>query len=422
MSVVDLGLIVAAAQATLDEATLVRDIAALRVTLSQTPDGAEGEEQVKELKVDIYDLLQQLEVVKVELVRNPLPTAVRQPVAVKSESGSASVCDEVGQRERDIVCESTPRYGRSLVKAQVYKPGDDIGIFFDKFAELVHLNRTVDSNLNLYLLSLVRCDKTYRKLKAVQLTPLQQSSADLLVQCYREALYPTSESRVLRAELKTMRQKQDESTEDFILRIYEQCTKAYIAQPELKEEAAITTLLSGMSDASVRRKLLEADVSSFVEASKLAVKCERIAEAVGENESAGDVNLPVFSVRHNTTPSDRKCYNCGRPGHMANFCQEPIKCYSCNRTGHFARDCRQSQNRPVDFNNARPNSQGRMQRQNTCFNCNQAGHFAQHCPQNQLAGAGNSTAGPKREQTNLNGSAAGRYPTHSSRMIRADVG
>ena len=38
---------------------------------------------------------------------------------------------------------------------------------------------------------------------------------------------------------------------------------------------------------------------------------------------------------------DKKCYNCGKKGHVYRDCPSPrsVKCYNCNKEGHISRDC-----------------------------------------------------------------------------------
>jgi len=38
----------------------------------------------------------------------------------------------------------------------------------------------------------------------------------------------------------------------------------------------------------------------------------------------------------------RKCFNCGKPGHLSADCPQPQgnqNCYECGQPGHKARDC-----------------------------------------------------------------------------------
>jgi phage FluMu protein Com len=40
----------------------------------------------------------------------------------------------------------------------------------------------------------------------------------------------------------------------------------------------------------------------------------------------------------------RRCSNCGKPGHSAEFCWNDIKCPNCGRLGHIAKVCRYGSN------------------------------------------------------------------------------
>ena len=36
---------------------------------------------------------------------------------------------------------------------------------------------------------------------------------------------------------------------------------------------------------------------------------------------------------------ERRCYNCGRNGHLASKCFRPTKCFACNNFGHISYNC-----------------------------------------------------------------------------------
>lgn len=69
----------------------------------------------------------------------------------------------------------------------------------------------------------------------------------------------------------------------------------------------------------------------------------------------------------------KSCSNCGKRGHLANECRSGHRreqsqvsgCYNCGKMGHFARECR---------------SAGKAS-QFVCYSCNKTGHFAKECPE-----------------------------------------
>ena len=69
----------------------------------------------------------------------------------------------------------------------------------------------------------------------------------------------------------------------------------------------------------------------------------------------------------------RRCYNCGKTGHISRDCDEERHetdrvCYNCDGPGHIARDCPEE-----------PRSRNRHQAEKACYTCGEIGHLARDC-------------------------------------------
>ena len=100
--------------------------------------------------------------------------------------------------------------------------------------------------------------------------------------------------------------------------------------------------------------------------SDLIKLCERYIQAEGKEFGTA-----------NPKKSERKCYLCGKTGHVKADCkqasdskQASIKCHKCGTFGHKAADCTKTSNKSY-----------------TCFLCNKVGHRAHECPKRQVAAA-----------------------------------
>ena len=314
------------------------------------------------------------------------------------------------------------------IKPRKYRKGDDICTFLERFEQFIVMNRITDDNLDLYFVSLVEDDVMYKKLRNVRLTNIQKSDVRLLVVAVKEALYPATETRLLRSTLATLKQEVGESIEVYAQRIKDVADRAY-SEPVLKEEASLSTLLAGISEVKIRQKLLEDDIDSFEKATRLAVKCERISKALNSRESFDvplDVEAPVFRVEQSSSPSPvmtgNCCSKCGKSNHTEETCWRDVTCQLCLTKGHVASVCRAS---TPSFDVTTRGNEGVSRGVNViCYGCGERGHYRYQCTARTVGSREQRSTyrqdapsfSQRAEQRNyLNGSAAGQYPIRSSR-------
>ena len=89
---------------------------------------------------------------------------------------------------------------------------------------------------------------------------------------------------------------------------------------------------------------LPSKVQEFLQLHQNAVTVQQLKTGVQDYYIRTRVQGDLGSV-HVAQPvpkadlKDKTCFNCGKKGHLAENCPEPIKCSHCGKKGHMAKDC-----------------------------------------------------------------------------------
>ena len=173
------------------------------------------------------------------------------------------------------------------------------------------------------------------------MTDAEKSDVDLFTAKYESEMDPKFAAQTLKSELQNLKQRQDERAEDFAFKITELADKAY-GNREIKNECALSALISGIKDRATKEKILEDEITNFDDAVKLACKREKIASAVNPERSDEQESLPVFRVqtdqyRQNSRNTPEENDHVTRMSYRQR--RQPLYCWSCSEPGHYAAAC-----------------------------------------------------------------------------------
>ena len=185
-----------------------------------------------------------------------------------------------------------------IERPQKYKYGQDFNTFCDRFEQYVRLHRITHPVL--YLLFLGNLDdRTYKRLKDVPLNASDKRYAALFLDKYKRNFYPSGEIVSLQMQLNNIKQKNDESIDDFSFRLTELAIRAF-SNPLMKESSSFLAFMQGVREINLRVKLNESDVKSYDEAVTFAKRIERVSDAIVGNGITSDPIL--FQTRSHLRP------------------------------------------------------------------------------------------------------------------------
>ena len=260
-----------------------------------------------------------------------------------------------------------------MTKLRKFEKGENFSRFCERFQEYVQMTNLKGSQLHLFFLQHVD-DETYSTLKAANLEEDEKQNCALFCEIYKKAIYGT-DSVPLKNEVLECKQEIGESISTFSHRIREKAAIAF-STVEAIDENSLLTLMRGIRNADIRRKLAESSVSNFGEALKFAKKLEKIS-AMFEPEIQ-----PASILKSSASFSDqmRQENNTLRRDRSRND-----SCESDQSDSHWPRG-RKYLPRYSSFEYQRRASISRERRaypsnpeRRRCWKCNRIGHLKRNC-------------------------------------------
>ena len=251
-----------------DERTLSERMEKAAEDLSALEVGEEDQakplhEQMGKLAMDLMTIRKELS--KIEKLED-------QPHKLQTSSEEL-LCDVPDQFD---ILPISGKKGNSVtvkIKPPRFKKDGDIWIFLDRFEQYLRLSGDHDpGSVELVMLNLIDDDRMYRKLRSTfaALSSSQHINTSTLLTAIRRGLYPDAESRTLKDAMSQLKQKSDESADDYTIRIESEAAKAFSPLEEaVKNEACLSALSNGLRSLDIRRRIKEAEVKSFEKAARL---------------------------------------------------------------------------------------------------------------------------------------------------------
>lgn len=208
--------------------------------------------------------------------------------------------------------------------------------------------------------------------------PTEEGSSELRILQYESAILtiekyfaPQLNKRFERHQLRALKQELGESFEDFVFRLKEQAKRCKFYDTD---DMVVDQIIEGCSSVELRKKLLTEE-KNLTEALMIGRTLEEVLKQTrqyGKGTQSGlegDVTIHKIGLRQFPAASNRpmgngsrKCYNCGRYGHIAKDIHKcaaaEAKCHNCGTKGHYKFCCRK---RRVDEPRGRMDYKRRVQ-------------------------------------------------------------
>ena len=166
--------------------------------------------------------------------------------------------------------------------------------------------------------------------------------------CTFEGLFVTriaAQKLNLKRQLTTLKQGGQEPFEDFFNRALELRQRLAAIKVEVSDDDLASALLAGAGESYTNTAEALAVSTTELDLEVIRIKMMAAEERLGILRKGRPVREPantIHALQAQARPV-RKCWNCGRAGHIAAKCRQPkSKCAGCGEEGHTRQYCKQS--------------------------------------------------------------------------------
>ncbi|XP_062538170.1 uncharacterized protein LOC134206466 [Armigeres subalbatus] len=231
-----------------------------------------------------------------------------------------------------------------------------------------------DEKYNLLLvLGGIELQTYYDKIEKLHVgVPTTEEGSDVIILKYESAALslekyfaPQLNKRFERHLFRALKQEVGESFEDFVFKLKEQANRCKFSDVD---DMIVDQIIEGCNSLELRKKLLTEE-KDFSEALMIGRTIENVQkqakqysnplpsglEGTSLVQRVADRQMPSTSTKP-CSSNARKCYNCGRYGHIAKdihkCAAKDAKCHNCGTKGHFKICCnKRKSTEPREYTN-----------------------------------------------------------------------
>nr|AEF12551.1 gag protein [Caprine arthritis encephalitis virus] len=144
-----------------------------------------------------------------------------------------------------------------------------------------------------------------------------------------------------------VKQKVNESYEDFVAKLLEAIDAEPVTQP-IKEYLKVTL---SYTNASIDcQKQMDRVLGQRVQQASVEEKMQACRDVGSDGFKMQLLAQALRPQKPQSKGGKQKCYNCGKEGHLARQCRNGIICHNCGKRGHIQKNCRSKKQGPQQGN------------------------------------------------------------------------